>query len=174
MLLSSFSAMSFYKNLSFLLLLAINVYSLVSSEGITITASADISSLNPPAPAVHPGLNSLFSFSQLSFPEDLEISDYCNELLHIFGQRYVAYVSCLVPAARPVKACLNCFPSFVNLENIYNNISEKVRVFKVTQSWPVFKCPLNCLQSACIQRRGLVRSSLLMSHESCDVTAGDI
>ncbi|XP_026197800.1 osteopetrosis-associated transmembrane protein 1 [Anabas testudineus] len=125
MLLSSFSAMSFYKNLSFLLLLAINVYSLVSSEGITITASADISSLNPPAPAVHPGLNSLFSFSQLSFPEDLEISDYCNELLHIFGQRYVAYVSCLVPAARPVKACLNCFPSFVNLENIYNNISEK-------------------------------------------------
>lgn len=140
MLLSSFSAMSFYKNHSFLVLLAINVYCLVSGDGVNVTASDPADKLThiPSAPAAvvelnsavfKPGLDSLFSLSLLSsFPEDQEISDYCTELLHIFGQRYVTYMNCLIPAARPVKVCLNCFSSYSSLVNIYTNISEKVRV----------------------------------------------
>ncbi|KAM6954291.1 osteopetrosis-associated transmembrane protein 1 [Aplochiton taeniatus] len=58
-----------------------------------------------------------------TFPEGLEVSDYCIDLLHIFGQRYATYVDCLVPSARPVKVCQNCFTSYGNLEDIYKNIS---------------------------------------------------
>lgn len=58
-----------------------------------------------------------------SFPEDLEMSDYCRELLHIFGQRYIAYANCLVSYARPVKVCQNCFPSYVSLNDTFQNIS---------------------------------------------------
>lgn len=67
-------------------------------------------------------LNSYFNLLS-SFPEDLEVSDYCINLLHIFGQRYVTYVDCLVPSARPVKVCQNCFIGYGNLKEIYNNIS---------------------------------------------------
>lgn len=142
MRLSSFLTMSLYKKRSFFVLLLINIYSLVSSDGINITASdpadklTQVSSSSPPAPAAavelssvvfKPGLDPLFSLGLLSFPEDLEISDYCSELLHIFGQRYVSYVNCLVSAARPVKVCQNCFSSYGSLVDIYTNISEKVR-----------------------------------------------
>ncbi|XP_036398506.1 osteopetrosis-associated transmembrane protein 1-like isoform X1 [Megalops cyprinoides] len=60
-----------------------------------------------------------------AFPEDLEVGDYCRELLHIFGQRYVSYVNCLVPSARPVKICQNCHVEFNNLQDIYSNISSE-------------------------------------------------
>lgn len=67
-----------------------------------------------------PGLSiSLLS----SFPEDVEMSDYCRELLHIFGQRYSAHVNCLVSAARPVKVCQSCFFAYVSLNDTYQNIS---------------------------------------------------
>lgn len=76
------------------------------------------------SPVFKPAANPLASVGLLSaFPEDLEISDYCSELLHIFGQRYVAYVNCLVPAARPVKVCQNCYLSYGSLNVIYSNIS---------------------------------------------------
>ncbi|XP_035851365.1 osteopetrosis-associated transmembrane protein 1 [Sander lucioperca] len=125
--------MSLYKNSPFLVLLVLSTYALASSVGVNLTASdsADRLSLSPAAPAVvvdspvfKPGVDSLFSLNLLSsFPEDLEISDYCSDLLHIFGQRYVAYVNCLVTAARPVKVCQNCFSTYGSLMNIYNNIS---------------------------------------------------
>ncbi|XP_030628414.1 osteopetrosis-associated transmembrane protein 1 [Chanos chanos] len=58
-----------------------------------------------------------------AFPQDLEVSDYCLDLLRVFGQRYVAYVNCLVSSARPVKVCQNCYSDYNDLVNIYNNIS---------------------------------------------------
>ncbi|XP_041716230.2 osteopetrosis-associated transmembrane protein 1 isoform X2 [Coregonus clupeaformis] len=78
----------------------------------------------PQSPVFHPGLRSQFSLNLLSaFPEDLEVSDYCFELLAIFGQRYSTYVNCLVSAARPVKVCQNCYGTYSNLMEIYKNIS---------------------------------------------------
>ncbi|XP_024257141.1 osteopetrosis-associated transmembrane protein 1 isoform X2 [Oncorhynchus tshawytscha] len=76
------------------------------------------------APVFHPSRGSYFSLNLFSgFPEDLEVSDYCVELLAIFGQRYSTYVTCLVSAARPVKVCQNCYGSYDNLMDIYTNIS---------------------------------------------------
>ncbi|XP_034756425.1 osteopetrosis-associated transmembrane protein 1 [Etheostoma cragini] len=131
--------MSLFKNSPFLVCLVLSTYALASSVGVNLTASdsedklKQTVSLSPAAPAVvamvdlpvfKPAVDSLFSLNLLSsFPEDLEISDYCSELLHIFGQRYVAYVNCLVTAARPVKVCQNCFSSYGSLMNIYMNIS---------------------------------------------------
>lgn len=67
-----------------------------------------------------PGLSiSLLS----SFPEDVEMSDYCRALLQIFGERYTAYANCLVSAARPVKVCQSCFSAYVSLNDTYQNIS---------------------------------------------------
>lgn len=126
--------MSLYKNSLFLVFLLINIHSLVSSDVILNLAASEAAVKLKPAPslspaAVHspvfkPVVDSLFSLNLLSsFPEDLEISDYCKDMLHIFGQRYVAYVNCLVPAARPVKVCQNCFSSYGSLVEIYQNIS---------------------------------------------------
>ncbi|XP_013865460.1 osteopetrosis-associated transmembrane protein 1 [Austrofundulus limnaeus] len=74
-------------------------------------------------PVFTPAVGSAFLNLLSSFPEDLEISEYCSELLLVFGQRYVTYVDCLVPAARPVKACQNCFSSYGSLVEVYTNIS---------------------------------------------------
>lgn len=127
--------MSLYKNSAFFVWSLIYIYALVSSDGanITISDEADklkvIQTLSPavvvPSPVFNPAvLESFFSLNLLStFPEDLEINEYCNEMLHIFGQRYVAYLNCLVPAARPVKVCLNCFSGYDSLMVTYNNIS---------------------------------------------------
>lgn len=84
----------------------------------------------PVADANKSAADYIFSLNLLSFfTEDREISDYCSELLQIFGQRYAAYVNCLVPAARPVKVCQGCFASFGSLQDIYMNISsDQVRV----------------------------------------------
>ena len=133
--------MSLSKSSLSLLLFILNMSTIALSDGLNLTAlhSADklkqIPSLNRAAAAVvvnspvfKPALEPIFSLNLLSsFPEDLEISDYCRELLNIFGQRYVAYVSCLVPAARPVKVCQKCFSSFGSLRKAYANISSEVR-----------------------------------------------
>lgn len=93
--------------------------------------------LNAPSllDSVSPALQtrSLGFFYSLSlsstFPDDLEVNEYCIELLRIFGQRYVAYANCLVSYARPVKICQNCYTGFNSLEEIYTNISsDQVRV----------------------------------------------
>lgn len=132
----SFSCAIMSKNSSYLVLLVmfsqiINV--VVSSDmlELTVSGTADESkqrSLTAAAvstPAFKPAGDSIFALNMLSpFPEDLEISDYCVELLHIFGQRYVACANCFVSAARPVKVCANCFSSYVSLNNTYANISE--------------------------------------------------
>ncbi|XP_026871331.2 osteopetrosis-associated transmembrane protein 1 [Electrophorus electricus] len=58
-----------------------------------------------------------------AFPEDMEGTENCLELLSIFGQRYVTLANCLVSYARPVKVCQNCYTDYNNFENIYKNIS---------------------------------------------------
>ncbi|XP_029903557.1 osteopetrosis-associated transmembrane protein 1 isoform X2 [Myripristis murdjan] len=130
--------MSLCKTSLFLLVLGVKFSAPVSAGDANLTAS---DSAEEPKPAfvssaaavgdspalIKPGAESYFSLNLLSaFPEDLEVSDYCNDLLHIFGQRYVAYVNCLVPAARPVKVCQSCFASYRNLVEIYTNISDQV------------------------------------------------
>lgn len=127
-----------------LVALVLNVHVVVSSDGLnpTVSGSADklkqSSSLSPAAataaaavvnaPVFKPAAGSIFSLNLLSsFPEDLEISDYCRDLLNIFGQRYVAHVNCLVSAARPVKVCQNCFSSYDSFNDSYTNISDHVR-----------------------------------------------
>ncbi|XP_023266547.1 osteopetrosis-associated transmembrane protein 1 [Seriola lalandi dorsalis] len=127
--------MSLCKTRPFFVLLVINIYSLVSSDGVNLGASDSVDKLGQTpslshvvvnSPVFKPALDSSFSISLLSsFPEDLEISDYCSELLHIFGQRYVTYVNCLIPAARPVHVCQNCFASYRSLLDIYANISSE-------------------------------------------------
>ncbi|XP_006792548.1 osteopetrosis-associated transmembrane protein 1 [Neolamprologus brichardi] len=88
-------------------------------EAVPSLSNAAVSS-----PVFKPAVDTVFSFSVLSsFPEDLEVSDYCSDLLHIFGQRYVAYVNCLVPAARPVKVCQSCYSTYGSVVEIYKNIS---------------------------------------------------
>lgn len=141
-LLPVFSTMSLNKNCGSFVLFLLSFYSPAFTDGINVTASEPAdkpSGLSPshaaPAAAselgsaVRPRLDSLLSLalSSSSFPDDMEISDYCVELLHVFGQRYVAYVNCLVPAARPVKMCQSCFSSYGSLVDIYGNISEKVQ-----------------------------------------------
>uniref|UniRef100_A0A3Q3FCE5 Osteoclastogenesis associated transmembrane protein 1 n=1 Tax=Kryptolebias marmoratus TaxID=37003 RepID=A0A3Q3FCE5_KRYMA len=115
----------------------LNVCRLVLSDVGNVIASdsaenlKQVSDPSPPGsaganspPVFKPAVDFAFPLSLLSsFPEDLEISEYCRELLAVFGQRYVAYANCLVPAARPVKVCQNCFSGFGSLKEIYTNIS---------------------------------------------------
>ncbi|XP_038582977.1 osteopetrosis-associated transmembrane protein 1 isoform X2 [Micropterus salmoides] len=128
-----FSTMSLYKNSSFLVLLVLNIFANVSSDGVnpTVLDSAAKLRQSPAAavtsPVFNAGADSIFSLNLLSsFPEDLEISDYCRDLLNIFRQRCVAHVNCLVSSARPVKICQNCFSSNASLNEIYMNISDKM------------------------------------------------
>ncbi|XP_061742486.1 osteopetrosis-associated transmembrane protein 1 isoform X1 [Nerophis ophidion] len=97
------------------------IYAAASSEDANVTPSTPTvvnypvfkpARVDPPA-----------SLRLSAFPGDLEISDYCSQLLRIFGERYVAYVNCLVPSARPVKVCQNCFASYGSLVETYTNIS---------------------------------------------------
>ncbi|KAM9703779.1 osteopetrosis-associated transmembrane protein 1 isoform 1-T2 [Menidia menidia] len=116
----------------FFVLLLINVYTFEGSKVVDLNlalankqesvSSPGHSAVN--SPVFKPVVDSLQSLNLLSsFPEDPAISEYCSELLHLFGQRYVTYVNCLVPAARPVKVCQNCYSSYGSLVAIYTNIS---------------------------------------------------
>ncbi|KAG7460872.1 hypothetical protein MATL_G00203570 [Megalops atlanticus] len=90
-------------------------------DGVSMRTSS-VNRVVPVSPSLGP--SSYLSLSLMSaFPDDLEISDYCQEELHIFAQRYVSYVNCLVSSVRPVKVCQNCHIQFRNLEEIYANIS---------------------------------------------------
>ncbi|XP_061560491.1 osteopetrosis-associated transmembrane protein 1 isoform X1 [Phycodurus eques] len=99
---------------AFLTAWVLYVCAVASSEGANATLSV---SAEPAAAPV--------SLLLSAFPDDLEVSDYCSELLRLFGQRYVAYVNCLVPAARPVKVCQNCFGAYGSLATTYMNISSE-------------------------------------------------
>ncbi|KAL7872314.1 hypothetical protein SRHO_G00072970 [Serrasalmus rhombeus] len=72
-------------------------------------------------------LDGLGYFSALSlaakFPEDLEITEDCLKLLHVFGQRYVDLVNCLVSSARPVEVCQNCYGAYSSFNETYSNIT---------------------------------------------------
>ncbi|XP_068432566.1 osteopetrosis-associated transmembrane protein 1 [Clinocottus analis] len=128
--------MSLYENSSFWVVLSlIYIYAQVASGEANVTATDSADTMKQPAsfspaavvgnsPVFKPGVGSVFSLNLLSsFPENLEISEYCSELLQIFGRRYVAYVDCLVTAARPVQVCQKCFSSYGNLTETYVNIS---------------------------------------------------
>ncbi|XP_064196500.1 osteopetrosis-associated transmembrane protein 1 [Anguilla rostrata] len=102
--------------------LPINAAVSESSEGDVSIRNSSLS----PVLSMSPSLpwSSHFSLNLLSaFPEDLEVSDYCRELLKIFALRYVWYVNCLVSSARPVKICQNCYLEYSDLQEIYKNIS---------------------------------------------------
>ncbi len=137
--------MSLYENSYFFVLLVLNIYPFVSSDGVNLTvlevadrlkkipslSAADAADVVVDSPVFKPAVSPVFSLNLLSsFPEDLEISDYCSDMLHLFGQRYVACVNCLVPAARPVKVCQNCFSSYGSLVDIFTNISSDLVSFK--------------------------------------------
>ncbi|KAJ8009589.1 hypothetical protein DPEC_G00090440 [Dallia pectoralis] len=93
----------------------------------TLRLSAD--HLNQPAeapqsPVFRSSIGNYFALNLLSaFPENIEVNELCVELLGIFGQRYTAYANCLVPAARPVKVCQNCYGAYNEVMKIYTNIS---------------------------------------------------
>ncbi|GAA6228789.1 osteopetrosis-associated transmembrane protein 1 [Lates japonicus] len=124
--------MSLHKNCSFLVLIVINIYAFVSSDAVNFGASDTADRLRQ-TPSLSPDVvNSPVVFKPVSdsslslmasLPEDLEINDYCSDLLLIFGQRYVAYVNCLVRAARPVMVCQNCSAGYSSLVDMYTNIS---------------------------------------------------
>ncbi|XP_066533668.1 osteopetrosis-associated transmembrane protein 1 [Hoplias malabaricus] len=59
----------------------------------------------------------------VKFPEDLEVTNHCLELLHLFGQRYEALANCLVSNARPLKVCQNCYMANNSFSEIYANIT---------------------------------------------------
>ncbi|XP_014849395.1 PREDICTED: osteopetrosis-associated transmembrane protein 1 [Poecilia mexicana] len=119
------------------LLIILNIYSLGLIDAVNVTASD--SAANPlqapsyqshgssavvSSPVYKPAVDSSYSINLLSsFPEDVEISEYCSEMLRLFGQRYVAYVNCLIPAARPVRVCQNCSPEYKSLSDVFLNIS---------------------------------------------------
>ncbi|KAM4522122.1 osteopetrosis-associated transmembrane protein 1 [Odontesthes bonariensis] len=125
--------MSSLKFSLFLVFLVIHVDTFDGSIKVNLTSSDSADKLKPVrtlspvavnSPVFKSVADSLFSLNLLSsFPDDLEISEYCSELLHIFGQRYVTYVNCLIPAARPVKVCQNCYSSYGSLVAMYANIS---------------------------------------------------
>lgn len=134
--------MSLNKLHSFLFLSIFIIFSFKRGDAFNFTVELQQSPSLSPAPAASAAANvdggsfpvfkpagePISPLSLLSsFPEDLEISDYCTELLQIFGQRYVTYVNCLVPAARPVKVCQKCFSSYGSVVEIYTNISDHVR-----------------------------------------------
>ncbi|XP_073672683.1 osteopetrosis-associated transmembrane protein 1 [Garra rufa] len=100
---------------------------------ITVANCSELSSDSalklPPAANVIPvkqasTLGSFYSLSlQSAFPDDVEVNEYCIELLHIYRQRYVTLANCLVTYARPIKICQNCYSGFNSLDDIYKNIS---------------------------------------------------
>ncbi|CAL8315804.1 unnamed protein product [Lota lota] len=104
----------------------------VDSEIVKVSDEEDTSrqrrglspALSAEQPVFMPAGDSLLSHSLFAaFPEDLEISESCRNLSRAFHDRYLAYVDCLVPSARPVKVCLNCFEGYARLSEIYTNIS---------------------------------------------------
>lgn len=123
--------MSLNINRSFLVVLVI-VYSLTSCDGTDIPVLLSAEGAGPvggSAPVFKPAAGSVFSVSLLSAVQDgPELSDFCSELLRVFGQRYVAFIDCLVPAARPVTVCQSCFSTYGGFLEAYTNISsEQVR-----------------------------------------------
>lgn len=121
--------MYLYQIIVFFVLLATCIYVLVSGEAVSESAEQrDAVPILSSAPAlkspVFKRLDSLYFLDLLSANSEYsDISQNCKELLDTFGQQYVTYVDCLVPAARPVKVCQNCFASFEMLNKTYSNIS---------------------------------------------------
>ncbi|XP_049612381.1 osteopetrosis-associated transmembrane protein 1 isoform X1 [Syngnathus scovelli] len=113
-----------YQNL-FLTVWSLYICSVAPSEGANATLSVSVAA-EPPVflPATEDDSPAPF-FLMSAFPDDLEVSDYCSELLSLFGQRYETYVNCLVTSARPVKVCQNCFGAYGMLVNTYMNISSE-------------------------------------------------
>ncbi|XP_061668741.1 osteopetrosis-associated transmembrane protein 1 [Syngnathoides biaculeatus] len=121
--------MPLYHHNAFLTAWVLYVSTVASSEGAntTLSVSGAVESplFKPAAPAPPEDPPAPVSLLLSAFPDDLEVSDHCSELLRLFGQRYVAYVNCLVPAARPVKVCQNCFGAYGSLVATYANISSE-------------------------------------------------
>lgn len=128
--------MPLYHQNVFLTAWVLYLSAVASSEGANVNLSVSIESpVFKPAAAAEEDPSAPFLLLS-AFPDDLEVSDYCSELLRLFGQRYVAYVNCLVPSARPVKVCQNCFGAYGSLVTTYMNISSE----QVPKSRGVWSC----------------------------------
>ncbi|XP_037101184.1 osteopetrosis-associated transmembrane protein 1 isoform X1 [Syngnathus acus] len=113
-----------YQNL-FLTAWSLYICSVAPSEGANATLNISAAAESPVfLPATEDDSAAPFILMS-AFPDDLEVSDYCSELLSLFGQRYETYVNCLVTSARPVKVCQNCFGAYGMLVNTYMNISSE-------------------------------------------------
>nr|XP_061807009.1 osteopetrosis-associated transmembrane protein 1-like [Nerophis lumbriciformis] len=111
---------------AFLTVCLLYVCAVASSKGANITLSVSTTAKSPVFKPAETGDSRASLISLLSaFPDDLEVSDYCNDLLRLFGQRYVAYINCLVPSSRPVKVCQNCYDAYGSLVTTYTNISSE-------------------------------------------------
>lgn len=98
--------------------------SFISADGVSeLTEKRELlRSLS--SPVFKPNVDPVYSLRLLTALNDYsDISQYCKDLLDLFGKQYVTYVNCLVPAAQPVKVCQNCFISYENLNKTYTNIS---------------------------------------------------
>uniref|UniRef100_A0A8C7XT81 Osteoclastogenesis associated transmembrane protein 1 n=1 Tax=Oryzias sinensis TaxID=183150 RepID=A0A8C7XT81_9TELE len=119
--------MSLRGNCLIFVFFVINICAFVNcDEGTSLDSGDQVRPDSPGLPRVPSSLlvDSFVPLSLMSsFPEDLEISNHCLELLSIFSQRYSDYVKCLVPAARPVRVCTKCYSGYGSLLNAYMNIS---------------------------------------------------
>ncbi|KAL6485780.1 hypothetical protein MHYP_G00051720 [Metynnis hypsauchen] len=115
------------------------------------------------------GLDGLGYFSSLSlaakFPEDLEITEDCLKLLHVFGQRYVDVVNCLVSSARPVEVCQNCYGAYSSFNETYSNITSDTMGTKNNS------CQESLMQSDRLMLLYSLYSSLHDIWESADCTS---
>ncbi|XP_061563489.1 osteopetrosis-associated transmembrane protein 1 [Cololabis saira] len=116
--------MSTCKCILFFVLLSKSIDSVVGSDVVNVTVSDSADKPSSPAANSPLFIDSVFHLSLMSsFPEDQEISQYCSEMLGLFGQRYDACLKCVIPAARPFKVCEKCYSSYDSLAQIYINIS---------------------------------------------------
>lgn len=122
--------MGFFKGYSCVLFLLLG-RNLILGE-IFVRAAVETSEdeeLKPPAFKENIHFSPLSLSLSASFPKELEMTDYCLELMHDFGQTSASLASCLVVNARPVKVCQNCYSLYNSLQDIYTNISTGVSVF---------------------------------------------
>ncbi|KAK7907749.1 hypothetical protein WMY93_016361 [Mugilogobius chulae] len=120
------------------------------SEDVVSSLDGQESLRSASSPVFKDNVDTVYSVNLLTAISDYsDISQYCKNLLDLFGIQYVDYVNCLVPAARPVKVCQNCFVSFENLNKTYTNISSDEPgpgVSNLEEIWEKSNCQ-NCISS---------------------------
>lgn len=111
------------------LLFAGNVVTFVVAFNLLVYSAGSSEMKSPPSFLLHqdrgPGFLSPLSLAA-AFPENVEVTEDCLELLRVYAQRYDPLATCLVSYARPVRICQNCYAVYNSFLETYNNISSKV------------------------------------------------